>query len=409
MTLKRRTFLKKSTFSAISLALGADFVFASSMPKGYLPIVFQGDEDFYTLYGKHKDLDILIDRPWNVETPVHLLDDAVTPADKLFVRNNGKIPQEIDPNTWTLTIEGESVLSPKTYSLQELKTKFPKHTFQLTLECGGNGRKEFSPPAKGAQWSYGAVGCPSWTGIRLKDILNDVGIKDDAVYIGYYGKDVHLSGSPDQNVISRGVPIKKALEEHSLLAWSMNSQDLPLIHGYPLRLVFGGWAGSTSGKWVNRIVVRNKIHDGEKMGGSSYRVPCKPVAPGAVVADEDMCIIEAMPVKSIITFPRSGAVIKKGQKLDLRGHSWAGDLEVNAMDISIDFGATWKSCNLKKAKNFNAWQQWSTVINFPQEGYYEVWARAIDSKGKMQPMVIPNWNPQGYINNACHRIAIKVV
>lgn len=393
----------------MAMALGTDIVFASDMPDEYIPIALAENENFYNLYNKHKDLEILTDRPWNVETPVHLLDDVVTPADKLFVRNNGKVPENIDVDNWSLTIEGESIISPKRYSIADLKNKFKNYTYQLTLECGGNGRKEFNPPAKGAQWSYGAVGCPSWTGIRLKDLLLDAGLKDDAVYIGYYGKDVHLSGDPKQTVISRGVPINKALEDHSLLVWGMNGKDLPLIHGYPLRLVFGGWPGSTSGKWLNRILVRNKVHDGEKMGGSSYRVPCKPVAPGAKVAEEDMCIIEAMPVKSIVTFPKSGAIIKKRTTLDFRGHAWAGDLEISAVDISYDFGSTWKRCNIKGPKNFNAWQQWTTSIQFPSEGYYEIWARATDSKGVMQPMVVPNWNPQGYLNNACHRIAVKVV
>jgi hypothetical protein len=156
-------------------------------------------------------------------------------------------------------------------------------------------------------------------------------------------------------------------------------------------------------------VVRNKIHDGEKMGGSSYRVPCNPVAPGADVDDENLCIIEAMPVKSIITFPKSGAILKKTSNLQLRGHAWAGDLEIKSVDISYDFGATWDKCQINKAKNLNSWQQWSASILFPREGYYEVWARATDGKGIMQPMVIPNWNPQGYLNNACHRIAVKVV
>lgn len=395
--------------SAFSLLLGADIVFGAHFPEGMIPILLQNDEDFYKAYKKHKDLEILVDRPWNVETPVHLLDDAITPADKLFVRNNGLVPENIDPGVWTLTIEGESVIEPKTYSLQDLKKKFRKYTYQLALECGGNGRKEYSPSAKGAQWSYGAVGCPEWTGVRLKDVLEDVGLKEDAVYIGYYGKDVHLSNDPAKVVISRGVPISKAIEEESLIAWGMNGKDLPLIHGYPLRLIFGGWPGSVSGKWLHKISVRNQVHDGEKMGGSSYRVPCNSVAPGAKVDDKDMCIIEAMPVKSIITWPKSGAVINDGQTLGIRGHAWAGDLSVKEVHTSIDFGANWQKTKIDAPRNRNAWQHWSASINFPKPGYYEVWAKATDSNGKSQPMVVPAWNPQGYLNNACHRIAVKVV
>ncbi len=273
----RRGFLKRGAALLMGSALGAPIVFAEHMPGGLIPVGLFGTGD-EPIKGKHGDLVVLNDRPVNAETPAHLLDDLVTPAEVLFVRNNGIPPEKIDLSTWTLTIEGESAKQRKTYTLAELKQQFKPYTYQLTLECGGNGRSEFNPPAKGNQWSTGAIGCPKWTGVRLKDVLNDVGVKDDAVYIGYYGRDVHLSGDPTKTVISRGVPMSKAWENESLIAWAMNGEDLPLMNGYPLRLVFGGWPASTSGKWLSKIVIRNQIHDGPKMGGTSYRVPCKPVA-----------------------------------------------------------------------------------------------------------------------------------
>ena len=120
-------------------------------------------------------------------------------------------------NSWTLTIDGESVKNERSYSIEELRSKFREYSLHLTLECGGNGRSEFSPPAKGNQWTTGAVGCAKWTGVRLKDVLEDAGIKDNAVYIGYYGADKHLSGDPDKVAISRGVPIapKHLRKNHS--------------------------------------------------------------------------------------------------------------------------------------------------------------------------------------------------
>ena len=136
--------------------------------------------------------------------------------------------------------------------------------------------------------------------------MDYVGIKDDAVYVAYEGKDRHLSGDINKKPISRGVPLWKAMQDESLIVWAMNGEPLPLIHGAPVRMLCPGWPASVSGKWLNRILIRNIVHDGEKMTGQSYRVPCKPVAPGSSVADEDMCIIESMPVKSLITFPQSG-------------------------------------------------------------------------------------------------------
>ncbi|SHI71720.1 sulfite dehydrogenase (cytochrome) subunit SorA apoprotein [Algibacter luteus] len=405
--LKRRDFVKKGTLGSFAALIGTELVFGSKMLDGYTPLALQ-EPDPFKLFNKHKDMVVLNDKPWNIEAQAHLLDDKITPNSCMFIRNNGLVPEDIDPKTWTLTIDGESVKNKKTYSLTELKSKFEHHTYQLTLECGGNGRAEFDPPAKGNQWTVGAVHCASWTGVRLRDVLEDAGIKSNAVYIGYHAIDKHLSMDPNKEPISRGCPMNKALQDETLLAFKMNGEDIPLIHGYPLRLVAGGWPASVSGKWINRISIRDKVHDGTKMTGTAYRVPCEPVAPGEKVKDEDMCIIESMPVKSIITYPKTGAIIKKGQSLNIRGHAWAGELEVAKMEYSIDFGSTWKTCDVAKPENRLAWQHFTAKINFPKPGYYEVWARATDANGIAQPMLLPGWNPKGYLNNACHRIAIKV-
>lgn len=363
---------------------------------------------FHGIDGKDPDLSLLNDRPLNMEAPAHLLTDIITPANRMFVRNNGIPPKNVDSKNWTLTIEGESATQKVSFTVDELKARFKQYTLQLTLECGGNGRSEFNPPAKGNQWTIGAVACPSWTGVRLKDVLREVGIKSDAMYIGYYGKDTHLSGDESKVVISRGVPIAKALDNESLIAWAMNGKDLPALHGYPLRLVFGGWPASCSGKWLHKIVIRNTVHDGPKMGGQSYRLPCDSVAPGTAVADEDMCIIESMPVKSLITYPKTGGVTTRSS-IEISGKAWAGDLSVSHVAYSIDFGQTWMSCTLKAPANRLAWQEWSARVNLQKEGYYEIWARATDDNGKSQPMILPGWNPRGYLNNACHRIAVKRV
>ncbi|MFD1141701.1 sulfite oxidase [Larkinella insperata] len=405
----RRGFLKKSALATMTSALGTQIVFAKSLPAGYLPLAFEPLADPNPMVSKHKDMSVLNDKPWNVEAPAHLLDDAVTPADKMFIRNNGLIPEKIDVTNWKLTINGESVKAPKTYSLSDLKKRFKTYTYQLVLECAGNGRAGYVPQTAGNQWTDGAVSCAEWTGVRLKDILADVGLKDDAVYIGYYGQDLHVSKDPTKPVISRGVPIKKAQEDETLVAWAMNGQDIPLTHGHPLRLVVGGWPASTSGKWLHTIAVRNKVHDGAKMTGKSYRVPINPVQPGVDPPEDQFRIIEAMPVKSLITFPRTGATVELGQSVPVRGHAWVGDRAVKTMYVSTDFGATWQECKLKAPKNRLAWQQWNIDLKLPQKGYYEIWARAVDDAGVSQPMVMPQWNPEGYCNNACHRIALKVV
>jgi len=403
----RRGFLKKTSMAAVVAALGTEIVFADKLPRKYIPLVFDEKD---ALKGKNNDMIVQGDRPWNVESPLYLLDDKITPVDKMFIRNNGLIPEKIDVSTWTLTIDGESAKSVKTYTLEDLKKRFKQYTYQLVLECGGNGRSGFQPQASGNQWGQGAVHCAQWTGVRLKDILNDVGIKSDAVYIGYHGKDMHLSKDPKKEAISRGVPMAKALEDETLIAWQLNGKDIPEFHGYPLRLVIGGWPASVSGKWLSSISIRNKVHDGAKMEGHSYKMPKNPVSPGQDVpqTDEYFKIIESMPVKSIITYPKSGAIISAGAELPLRGHAWAGDRAIKNVSISIDFGATWQNCKLEAPVNRLAWQHWDTKIKLPTKGYYEVWVRATDDKSVSQPMVSPAWNPGGYLNNACERIAVKV-
>jgi len=145
--LNRREFLRAGGFSALSLALGAEMVYARNLPHGVTPLGLMPFDDPLTLDGKHPDLTVLNDWPWNVETPAHLLNPDPTPADRLFIRNNGLIPQDIDAQNWTLEFEGESVVSKKTYRLTDLKSRFSNHTYQLTIECGGNGRNEYTPPA----------------------------------------------------------------------------------------------------------------------------------------------------------------------------------------------------------------------------------------------------------------------
>jgi len=405
--MERRKFIKKATLTSLATLIGAEIVFGSNMLKDYKPLALQ-ETDPFKLFSLDNEMVVLNDKPWNIEAKAHLLDDKITPNSRMFIRNNGIIPTEIDEKNWTLTIDGESIKNKKTFTLNDLKTNFKEHTYQLTLECGGNGRSEFDPPAKGNQWTIGAVSCATWTGVRLRDVLESAGIKSDAVYIGYHAADLHLSRDLNKEVISRGAPMSKALQDETLIAYKMNGKKIPLAHGYPLRLVAGGWPASVSGKWINRISVRNIEHDGPKMKGTAYRVPKFPVAPGEKVADEDMKIIESMPVKSLITHPKSGATLKKNTSLKIRGHAWAGEFEVAKMQYSIDFGATWHFASIEKPANRLAWQHFKATIDFPKVGYYEVWARATDANNNAQPMLLPGWNPKGYLNNACHRIAVKV-
>ena len=252
----RRKFVSKAVLSAMASAIGTEIVYGGNLLKNYLPVALQ-DPDPFEMFQKDKQMVLLNDKPWNMEAQAHLLDDRVTPNKYMFIRNNGLVPKDIKVDEWTLTVDGESVNQEKSYTLAELKSKFKQYTYQVTLECGGNGRSEFDPPTAGNQWTIGAVSCATWTGIRVRDLLADAGIKPMQCYLGYHSADLHLSGDPGKEPISRGVPMAKAMQDETILAFEMNGEDIPLVHGYPIRLIAGGWPASVSGKWVQRLSVRN--------------------------------------------------------------------------------------------------------------------------------------------------------
>tara|TARA_R110000787_G_scaffold63679_3_gene143408 strand:- start:154323 stop:155618 length:1296 start_codon:yes stop_codon:yes gene_type:complete len=396
----RRGFLKGAGLATLGTMLGMSVPFHRNFPQGLIPEALANQD---VLVGKD-GLTLLNDRPINAETPPHLLDDAVTPTNRHFIRNNGIPPTDVDPDTWELTIDG-LVDTPLKLSINDLKNQFEVVTMALAIECGGNGRAAFNPPAKGNQWTLGAVACSEWTGVRLKDVLNKAGVKSNVVYTAHVGADEHLSGNPDKLPISRGLPIDKAMTDNILIAFEMNGGALHAQNGAPLRLVVPGWPGSCSQKWLKRIYLRDKVHDGPKMTGTAYRVPNRPVSPGEKVDKKDFVIIERMPVKSLITSPMTNS--ESSRSLEVRGHAWSGDRTVDAVDISMDFGASWQRATLDAPVNDGAWQNWRINLDFPEAGYYEVWARATDSAGEMQPFAI-NWNPKGYLNNTMHRVAVRV-
>ncbi|MFC3571231.1 sulfite oxidase [Paracoccus simplex] len=406
----RRGFLRTTGLTALGTILGMAVPFERNLPAGFVPAALAQDTGLDLMAGK-QGLVVLGDRPLNAETPAHLLDDDITPYERLFVRMNGLVPQtalDQDAEGWTLTVDGE-VETPLTLTIDELKSRFETVTRRLVIECGGNGRAFFQPGTSGNQWTVGAVGCPEWTGVRLAEVLKAAGVKDSAVYTGHYSNDVHLSGDEEKEVISRGVPIEKALEEDAIIAWAMNGKPLSALHGFPLRLIVPGYPASASQKYLNRIWIRDKEHDGAKMTGDSYRIPAYPVAPGTEVPEEDMVVLTEMPVKSIVTFPETGTEVKAGEAIEVRGHAWCGKGDVAAVHVSLDFGQTWQEAALEPAPNRFAWQRWRANLTLPQHGYYEVWARATDQDGIGQPPLSPVWNPRGYGNNIQHRIALVAV
>jgi DMSO/TMAO reductase YedYZ molybdopterin-dependent catalytic subunit len=410
----RRGALRGAALVAMGAAVGGAIPFARNMPEGTLPALFARpaaaqQPQLLQMEGK-APLIVLGERPLVAETPEHLLDEPVTSHANFFIRNNGQIPPVAagEPRAWKIRIDGE-VNTPLELTVGELEQRFPVVTRQLQMECGGNGRGFFAPATRGNQWGNGAISNGEWTGVRLRDVLQAASVKPSAVSTGHFGADPHLSGATDRPSIARGMRIAKAMDEDTLIAFRLNGQPIPHIHGAPVRLITPGWPGSLSQKWLTRIWVREVMHDGAGMGGTSYRLPRTPIVPGSDNNGRDFADMESMPVRSILSSHAHGTRLPAGTRaLDLRGAAWAGDLTVRAVDVSVDFGATWAPMQVAAPANRHAWQRWTGRVTLPSDGYYEVWYRATDSEGRMQPHAPANWNPQGYGANPISRAAILI-
>ena len=403
----RRDFLAKIGKGALLASLGmfgagCEAVDRGLLDRGLTPIVLVEA----TEAGLPKsDMLVHSEHPFNGEFAPHLLNDDVTPTARHFVRNNSGIPERAvkqDLHGWQLVIDGE-VHKELALSMEDL-ARFPQITMEVVLECAGNGRSLFEPEVSGTPWQRGAVACSEWTGVRLRDVLQAAGLKPSAVYTGNYGEDVPSDASEP---FSRGIPIEKAMDAHTLIALKMNGETLPAAHGFPARLIVPGWIGSAMQKWLNRIWVRDTVHDSEKMSGYSYRIPAYPIAPGDKPPVEDMRIATAWQVKSLITRPEPHLEFSAGILVGARGHAWAGENQVDKVMVSTDFGLQWQETRLRPPSNRYAWYHWETELTFANKGYYEIWARAYDETGAAQPFSQP-WNPKGYLGNVIHRVPILI-
>ena len=413
--LGRRGLLAGTGLTVLGAALGMAIPFERHLPAGLLPVALaQGagagkGPQFLDYPGKDKGLVLLGDKPLVAETPEHLLDEDTTSVGRFFVRNNGQIPDEAkDADGWKLVVEGE-VNQKLELTLGELKQKFRAQTHRMVMECGGNGRAFFAPTARGNQWTNGGVGCAEWTGVKLADVLRAAGLKDAGRFTGSWGTDPHLSGDPDKRTMSRGNPLAKAMDEHTMIVWGMNGQPLTHIHGGPMRLLVPGWPGSLSTKWLSNVLVRSTPHDGAGMGGTSYRIPVTPIVPGSNNDGKSFRDMEAMPLRSIVTAPANGTRLAAGTRaVALRGAAWGSATSIARVDVSLDFGQTWQQTAMVAARNPFDWVRWTHAMPLPSDGYFEVWVRATDRTGVTQPVVAANWNPQGYGANPINRIAVLV-
>jgi hypothetical protein len=241
--------------------------------------------------------------------------------------------------------------------------------------------------------------------VRLADLLRRAGIRETAREVLFDGADVPLGTMPD---FQRSIPVKKALDPNTLLAYEMNGQTLPVKHGFPLRVIAPGWASDSWVKWVTSIRVLDKAHDGFWMK-SAYRRPDKPVAPGTAVPPEQMEPVTSLRVKTVIATPADGARVRSGRPLNIRGVAWSGDAgPVTSVEVSVDGGRSWKPAVLHPdQRTAFGWRQWEFAWTPAGEAYYTILARARDAAGNTQPLD-QEWNPSGYGWNVAPRVGVDV-
>ena len=337
----------------------------------------------------------------NAEPEIGLLDQDITPVDAFFIRNNGALPEIANPEAWTLTLDGE-VERSCVWTLDALRTSFETVTETAVLECAGNGRSQFSPPTDGLPWRLGAVGCARWTGVRLTDLLAHAGVKPGAVYTAHHSPDRAIKDET-KPALSRGLPIGKALGEEVLVAFAMNGEPLPRLHGGPLRVVAPGYPGSAWQKWLERIEIRSVEHDGEKMRGTDYRLPRRPFKPGEPLDPGQFEVITDMPVKALITAPVAGFEAAVGSEIAIRGFAWSGAIPLAGVQVSCDGGANWREVALGPGEGAFAWRRFAIRFEPAVPGPVTIIARAYDEHGNVQPLDMP-WNPRGYCNNQAQQV-----
>ncbi len=336
-------------------------------------------------------------RPPNYETPVEFLRSAITPNDAFFVRYHLSDIPEVKAETWRLFLGGEGANGEASLSFEELK-QLPAAEVAAVCQCSGNRRGLFEPHVPGVEWGYGAMGCARWKGARLKDVLDRVGLKTEALEIVVSGTD---KGAVDKTpAFVKSIPVWKAIEDTTLVAYEMNGQPLPHWNGFPARIVVPGWTATYWMKHVSRINVVTKPFDGFWMK-SAYRIPLGKFPIVARFASQETAAntpITEMVVNSLMTSHANGATVKAGGKVTVSGVAWDAGYGIHAVEISTDGGSNWTAATLGEDLGRFAFRAFSHALAVPSKGNYRVMARATNKIGQSQATALIA-NPAGYHHN----------
>ena len=357
-------------------------------------------------YPEKTDLILLTSRPPQLETPMKYFDRAITPNEAFFVRYHVfPIPLEVDLATWRLRVTGR-VDRPLELSLDDLKTRFPRAAVTAVNQCSGNSRGRFSPRVLGGQWGDGAMGNAEWVGARLKDILAAAGVRQGAVQATFDGLD--RPAFPSVPDFVKSLDIARIMDDQDILvAYQMNGAPLPMLNGYPARLVVPGWYATYWVKNLSEIEVVDGTFEKFWMR-PGYRIPdnaCGCVTPGTAPART--VPINRMTVRSFIASPRPGTRVAAGRPITLKGIAFDGGYGIQEVQISTDGGAVWRRADLGADLGRYSFREWSTAWTPRQPGPARVLVRAFNRIGESQSREAL-WNPAGYLRNVIEHLDLQV-
>jgi DMSO/TMAO reductase YedYZ molybdopterin-dependent catalytic subunit len=398
--LSRRRVLK--TAGGATVALASPAALADATVK--LPLPGGPDErQITTAFPEKGALILQRTRPPLLETPFEVFDQSVfTPNDRFYVRWHwALIPTEIDVGSFRLAVH-RHVERNLSLSLDEILA-LPQVELVAVNQCSGNSRGYFEPRVPGGQWSNGAMGNARWTGVRLKDVLDRAGVKAGAVQVRFNGLDEPVvDGAPD---FMKSLDIDHARDGEVMIAYAMNRQQLPLVNGFPLRLVVPGWYSTYWVKMLNDIEVLDEPDTNYWMK-TAYTIPDTPhasIRPGQTGVK--LVPISRMVPRSFITNIKPGDTLRAGAETLARGIAFGGDAGVSRVEFSSDGGKSWQETQLGTDEGKYSFRQWQIRLSPTAPGEHVLMVRCTSSSGEVQPDT-PNWNPAGFMRNVIEQTAV---
>jgi DMSO/TMAO reductase YedYZ molybdopterin-dependent catalytic subunit len=347
-------------------------------------------------------------RPPNFETPISYFNEVFTPNNAFYVRYHLSNIPEVAADKWLLKVGGDAVTTPLELTLDGLKRDYEQVEIAAVNQCSGNRRGMFVPHVPGVEWGQGAMGTARWKGVRLKDVLAKAGLKKEALEVVFDGADSGvLPGTPD---FVKSVPVWKAMDENTLIAYAMNGEPLPHWNGFPARIVLPGWTGTY---WMKQVVSINAItkpFDGFWVK-SAYRIPRGkfPIIDRFISQETDVNTpITEIVVNSLITNVVNGQTVAVGRPFEIKGVAWDGGYGITRVEVSTDGGQWWRAATLGQDYGRFSFRPWSYVANPAERGAMVVLAKATNRNGATQTFELIA-NPAGYHHNVVQRVTLSVV